>query len=179
MKKLDKYLSLSSLLALACLAGCDQPQITEPNLDVGIQEARNGPGPQHPAPDPAVLEALGTAFQGEWYLAAMYDRVVADFGEVKPFSRVVAAEYRHIAALDRQYDKYAVQPPDPLWNVDNVPTFETLLDACTEAVLAEGATIAMYDALLATELPSRLSSVFLSLRDAAADNHVLAFERCK
>lgn len=179
MKTLEKYLSLSSLLAIAWLAGCDQPQIIEPALDVDLQAARNGPGPQHPAPSPEVIEALGTAYQGEWYLAAMYDRVLADFGDLKPFTRVLAAEYRHVAALERHYVKYDVQPPDPLWNADNVPTFETVLDACVEAVLAEGATVAMYDALLATELPERVLSVFQSLRDAAADNHVLAFERCK
>ncbi len=180
MKNFHKYLSTSLLLTTVWIAGCGEPQaITEPNIDVAVQAARNGPGPQHPVPGAEVLEMLGTALQGEYYLEAMYARVLTDLGAVKPFTRVVEAEGRHIRALEKRYDKYQLPVPPSDWNADNVPVFDEVLEACAEAIRAEGENVAMYDAFLATELPANLASVFESLREASAENHVAAFTRCK
>jgi len=183
MKILEKCLSMSLLLTTVWLAGCDQPQVTAPPFDVAIPAARKGPpadvprGPNRPAPDPVVLEAMADAWQAELYLFDMYTSVLLDFPDDKPFDRIVEAEGRHVRALQKHYDKYDVTPPIPNTNV--FEPFSTLAEACDAAILAENDVVGMYDAFLSsTVLPENLLSLFETLRDVSQLNHVAAFDRC-
>jgi len=183
MKNLEKYLSLSLLLTTVWLAGCDQPQITEPTADLAIQAARQGPpadvprGPNRPAPGPVVLEVMEVAWEAELFLFDMYTSVLLDFPGDKPFTRIVDAEDRHVKALQKHYDKYDVTPPIP--NTYLFEPFPTLAEACDAAILAENEVVAIYNAFLTmTDLPENLLSLFETLRDVSQLNHVEAFDRC-
>lgn len=173
MRTLAKSCTLALLLTTAWIAACSDTQAPlRPDPDVTVQAAKMAPGP-------TVIAALDEAIQGEYYLEAMYERVLTDFGDVKPFSRVVRAETKHVAALAKRYTKYTLDVPMSEWNADNVPTFDTRLEACAAAIEAEAANVAMYDALLLEELPARIQTVFESLKAASMDNHLPAFTRCK
>lgn len=172
MRSLTKYLTATLLLAAFWAAACtDGQEPVQPEPDVTLQAAK--------VPGPTVIAALDEAIQGEYYLQVMYAQVLEDVGDEKPFSRVVKAETKHVAALAKRYTKYQMDVPASTWTADNVPTFETKLDACAEALVAEAANVAMYDALLLMELPAQVQSVFTTLREASLENHVPAFTRCK
>lgn len=167
-----KYLCLPLLLASTAFMACDDgPPATGLDGTEAIQGAV--------APSPGVVEMLTIALQDEYRAEATYVRVIMDFGEVKPFTRVVNAEGRHVRAVAKRFTKSGLEVPASEWDFDNVPVFETVADACVASVESETATVAMYDAFLLTELPGRVRSVFESLRDASLENHVPAFTRCK
>ena len=45
------------------------------------------------------IQVLNEALDDEYHAWATYDQVIADFGEVRPFSNIREAEARHINAL--------------------------------------------------------------------------------
>ena len=47
----------------------------------------------------AEIHALNEALDDEYLAWATYDQVIADFGEMPPFSNIREAEARHIEAL--------------------------------------------------------------------------------
>ncbi len=64
-------------------------------------------------------------------------------------------------------------------NAGNVPTFASVASACAVAADAEVANIALYDALLALELPTDVRTVFVNNRRASLEAHLPAFNRCR
>ncbi|MGD8322269.1 MAG: DUF2202 domain-containing protein [Gemmatimonadota bacterium] len=174
MRSFTKCCSAVLLLTTVWIAGCQDAQTpVQPEPDVTMQAAKTPPGP-------TVIAALDEAIQGEYYLQAMYARALTDLGEdVKPFSRVARAEDRHIAALAKRYTKYQMDVPASNWSVDDFEVFDTRLDACAAAILAETQNGAMYTTLLATELPAKVVSAFTTLQEASLDSHLPAFTRCK
>ena len=59
------------------------------------------------------IRALNEALDDEYRAFATYDQVLADFGEVPPFSNIREAEGRHIEALCGEHAKpgEAAKPP--------------------------------------------------------------------
>lgn len=173
MRSFTKCCSAVLLLTTVWIAGCEDAQTAvQPEPDVTMQAAKTPPGP-------TVIAALDEAIQGEYYLQAMYARAMTDLGDVKPFSRVARAEDRHIAALAKRYDKYTLPVPASEWSMDDFEVFDTRLDACAAAIVAENDNVAMYTTLLATELPAKIVSVFTTLQEASQYSHLPAFTRCK
>ncbi len=127
----------------------------------------------------AATAALETALDDEYHAEAIYLRVLADFGNVMPFFNVVVAEQRHSASLRGVYERRGLISPDNRWDLSSVPTFATVPAACAAAVDAEVANIALYDRLLALELPADLRMVFVNNRAASINNHQPAFLRCR
>lgn len=136
------------------------------------------------APDPApsasvVAAALDSALQDERRAENIYLRVLADHGNVLPFFNVVIAEQRHSASIEMVMRTRGLPIPDSPWTLDNVPRFATLSEACAAAAAAEVANIALYDRVLAQDLPSDVLQVFLANRQASLEKHLPAFERCR
>jgi hypothetical protein len=123
------------------------------------------------------VEALLLALDDEYKAWSIYDQVIAHFGAVRPFSSIQKAEESHIAALTTLLERYGVDVPANEWP-GNVPTFDSLAEACEAGVQAETDNAALYDQLLGTVDNSDIVWVFTSLQQASEIRHLPAFERC-
>ncbi|MGE3956542.1 MAG: DUF2202 domain-containing protein [Vicinamibacterales bacterium] len=126
---------------------------------------------------PAV-DGLGTAIADEYRAEAIYQGVIADFGQVVPFVNVLTAEQRHSAAIAAVMRAYGLAVPADPWTTSTVPHFPTFAAACSAGVTAEQDNIALYDRLLVLDLPAEARRVFESNRLASLQNHLPAFARC-
>lgn len=123
------------------------------------------------------IRALYEALDDEYRSFATYDQVLADFGEVRPFSNIREAESRHIDALCGLFARYGLPVPENPWT-GKVERYASLQAACEAGVAAEIANAEIYERLLqATELPDILA-VFRNLQEASQQNHLPAFQRC-
>lgn len=123
------------------------------------------------------VRALKEALDDEHRAWATYDQVIADFGELPPFSNIREAEARHIEALVALFERYGLAVPENPWP-GQVPQYTSLQEACEAGVAAEIANGEMYDRLLkATQRPDILT-VLLNLQAASQQRHLQAFQRC-
>jgi hypothetical protein len=120
---------------------------------------------------------LSAALDDEYLARATYAQVIADFGDVRPFSNIVEAEGRHIEALVGLFERYGVPvPPDP-WP-GRVPRYGSLDDACIAGVAAEIENGELYERLLAGTGRSDILAVYRNLQEASQQRHLPAFRRC-
>ncbi|WP_031432856.1 ferritin-like domain-containing protein [Methylomarinum vadi] len=123
------------------------------------------------------IHALNEALDDEYRAFATYNQVIADFGEVPPFSNIRAAEGRHIDALFVLFTRYGLTIPENSWP-GKVQRYTSLQQACEAGIAAEIANEDMYQRLLrATEHPDILR-VFRNLQEASQQRHLPAFQRC-
>lgn len=123
------------------------------------------------------IHALHEALEDEYRAWATYDQVIADFGEVPPFSNIRDAEARHIQALCALFGRYGLPVPENRWP-GKVERYASLQAACEAGVAAEIANGEMYQRLLgATQRPDILS-VLRNLQAASQQRHLPAFQRC-
>ena len=125
-----------------------------------------------------IVQMLEEAIQDEFHAEMIYRKVLADFGQIRPFSNIVNAEVRHAASLALLFDSYGLELPESEWNMENVPTFDSVREACQAAAQAEIANIALYDIWLVETLPEDVRFVFENNRRASLDKHLPAFRRC-
>lgn len=125
----------------------------------------------------AVQSAMTEGLQDEYRAAAVYESVLAQFGQVLPFRNILLAEQQHAASIAALFTVrgLAVPPREPL---ATIPTFSSVSAACSLGATAEVENIAMYDRLLALDLPLDVRLVFEANRRASVVNHLPAFERC-
>lgn len=121
--------------------------------------------------------ALREALDDEYHAWATYDQVIADFGEVRPFTNIRNAEARHIGALLVLFDRYGLDVPPNTWP-GRVPRFRTLEEACEGGVADEIANAEMYDRLLASTERHDILTVLSHLQEASQLRHLSAFQRC-
>lgn len=122
------------------------------------------------------IQALYEALDDEYRALTTYEQVLADFGEVPPFSHIREAEKRHIEALCRLFARYGLAVPENPWP-GKVGQYASLQGACETAVAAEIANAKIYERLLqATERPDILK-VLRNLQNASQQNHLPAFRR--
>jgi len=123
-----------------------------------------------------VDEMLVYAMQDETLAKAEYEAIIAQYGEVGPFSRILAAENTHIALLLPLFEAYGITVPADE-SAAEVVVPATLAEAYAAGIAAEEKNIAMYNAFLGQEdLPEDVASVFQSLRNASV-RHLNAFTR--
>jgi hypothetical protein len=129
--------------------------------------------------DAEEVEALLMALDDEYKAWSVYDQVIADFGEVRPFTQIQRAEESHIAALVTLFGRYDLDVPANEWP-GNVPTFDSLAAACEAGVQAEIDNAALYDELFSMVKADNpdIIQVFTSLQQASETKHLPAFERC-
>lgn len=128
----------------------------------------------------AVVEALNLALADERHALATYQAVLERFGEVRPFVNIAQAEQRHINALLRIYARYGVPVPPDDPQADPATRSLDLAELCQIGVAAEIENVRLYDEQLLPSVQAHpdISSVLRALRDASANNHLPAFERC-
>jgi hypothetical protein len=125
-----------------------------------------------------VLDAMEAAIQDEYRAELIYEKVIDDFGSVRPFTNIIYAEVRHSEALGRLYAARGLPIPVSRWSWDDVPGFSSLTDACQAGVVAEIENAGIYEEYLDLDLPSDVRVVFESNQRASLQNHLPAFERC-
>ena len=125
----------------------------------------------------AEILALNEALDDEHRAWATYDQVIADFGEVQPFSNIRAAEARHIEARCMLFARYGLPVPENPWP-GKVARYASLRAACEAGVAAEIANGAMYDRLLRATSRPDIFTVLRNLQEASQQRHLSAFQRC-
>lgn len=126
-----------------------------------------------------ISEILNDALQDEYHAEAVYEKVIEDFGEVRPYTNIVRAERRHSQAIERLYENYNLPIPENEWaNVDKVPSFNSIEEACQASAQAEIDNIELYDEFLPSVKENDIKTVFTNNRDASKNNHLPAFTRC-
>jgi hypothetical protein len=122
-------------------------------------------------------DALSQAILEEYGALNLYNSVIAQLGNVVPFSQIVRAEQQHINALTRQATKYGVTvPANP--GLSTVPAFNTLSDACQAGAAAEIADAALYDQLKPVVTHTNILQVFNNLQSASLNLHLPSFQAC-
>ena len=125
----------------------------------------------------AVLDAL-VGPEGEYAAYATYAAILDAYGQVNPFSNIMASEAKHIDALKSVLDSYGVAYPqeNPYLGAVDVP--ESLAAAAQAGVDAEIANVALYGQQLAAvaDYPD-IVEVFVNLQTASQEKHLPAFQR--
>jgi hypothetical protein len=123
------------------------------------------------------IQVLHEALDDEYHAFATYEQVIADFGQVPPFSNICGAEARHIEALRTLFARYQVEMPENTWR-GKVDRYPSLLAACEAGVAAEVANAALYDRLLTMTARPDILTVLRNLQEASQQRHLPAFRRC-
>jgi hypothetical protein len=125
----------------------------------------------------AEIDALHEALDDEYRAWATYDQVIADFGEVPPFSNIRNAEARHIEALLVLFSRYGLDVPANPWP-GKVLRYVGLREACEAGEAAEIENAALYERLVASTHRTDILAVFRNLQAASQQRHLPAFRRC-
>lgn len=124
----------------------------------------------------ALAQILLDALDDERKAEATYGAVIEKFGPVRPFVRIIEAERRHAAALERQMLRLGITMPTNTWSGKGVAP-ASLAKACEEAITAEIENIALYDRLLPSVADQQVLRVLTNLQAASRDRHLPAFRR--
>ncbi len=128
---------------------------------------------------PEVQDALMQALQDEYKALRTYEAVIAQYGQVRPFSMIKGSEEQHIAALKSLFDKYGMTvPPNTYDAQSSVPS--SLTESCQLGVDAEIANASLYQDKLLPVVSGYedITLVFTNLMNASQQRHLRAFERC-
>jgi hypothetical protein len=126
---------------------------------------------------PTEVADLLAGLDDEYKARATYAQVLADFGDVRPFSNIVEAEQRHIDALVPAFARYGIEVPRDPWP-GQVTRYGSIADACAAGVEAEIDNAALYDRLLAGTTRTDLLDTYRNLQRASQEHHLPAFRRC-
>lgn len=124
-----------------------------------------------------VIDLMIEGWLDEQNAYAIYDAVIAQFGEVAPFVNIQNAEAQHAAAWEFLFDRYGIEAPE--FTIGFTPEFATLEDACRAAADAETANFSLYDSMIeAFEPYPDIAQIAQALGNASEMYHLPAFESC-
>jgi hypothetical protein len=126
-------------------------------------------------PTTEIEKMLKYTLEDEYLAKAEYETIIAEYGSVRPFSNIVKAEARHIAALEPLFETYNLELPAVDASKYTVLP-ETIEESYKAGVEAEVKNIAMYEEFLKLDLPDDIEFVFENLMKAS-ESHLAAFER--
>ncbi len=167
---MKKITILFSILLLGLLVGCstNQKEITS-NSQVEIQEPSSL--------SQGEIDALYLALSDEYKAEATYLQVIEDFGEVKPFTNIMAAEQKHAEKLIILLEKYGLEVPENPY-IGAIQSYTSIQEACGVGVQAEIENVELYDQLLSSTEREDILRVYRALQRASQENHLPAFENC-
>ena len=121
----------------------------------------------------SVEQMLTYAIQDEYLARAEYELIIEEYGSIRPFTNIMAAEQRHIEWVTELFDDYGYRLPKDTAHMyvvlpkDLKSSFET-------GVQAEIDNIGMYESFLQEDLPEDVRDLFERLQQAS-ENHLRAF----
>ena len=105
------------------------------------------------------IKALKMTLDDEYKAQATYLQVLSDFGDQRPFSKIVLSEERHIEALLPFFEKYGEKVPlNPY--LGNIPSYASFKMACQAGVQAEIDNVELYKELYTMADDEALIKVF-------------------
>ena len=123
----------------------------------------------------AEVVSLQAAIVEEYMAYNTYSEIIAEYGQVVPFSRIALAEQQHTEALLRLANYYNVAVPE-----DNGQTFNfaytTLAEACQVGVEIETADAEDLQKMISETENPNLIMVYTNLMNASLNKHLVAFE---
>ena len=120
-----------------------------------------------------IEQMLTYAIQDEYLARAEYELIIGEYGSIRPFTNIMAAEVRHIEWVTELFDAYGYPvPEDTAGKYVVLP--EDLKSSFETGVQAEIDNIAMYETFLKQDLPADVRDLFERLKDAS-ENHLRAF----
>ncbi len=157
----------------------DGAGVPDPNFDLTAQDQAltlTGYGSEGALDDESLTLAdmLTYAIQDEYLARAEYELIIADFGNVRPFTNIMRAEETHIEALLPLFETYGIAAPADE-GASHAVSVATLTGTYEAGVNAEVNNIAMYETFLEQDLPADVRAVFTSLM-RASENHLRAFQ---
>jgi hypothetical protein len=120
-----------------------------------------------------VEQMLTYAIQDEYLARAEYELIIEEYGSIRPFTNIMAAEERHIEWVTELLDEYGYFVPKDTANL-YVALPEDLKSSFETGVQAEIDNIAMYESFLRADLPADVRDLFERLK-GASENHLRAF----
>lgn len=120
--------------------------------------------------------ALNEAIQDEYMARATYEKVLEQFGAIRPFVNIIHAEDRHVEVLAYLFERYGLEVPEDN-SAEKAPSYDTLKEAAEASVAAERENGALYDTLLAKVENPEVRNVFSALRYATMEHHLPALQR--
>ncbi len=124
--------------------------------------------------DPSLQEMLTYALQDEYLAHSEYDRIIEEYGTIRPFSNIIRAEETHISLLLPLFKTYGYSAPADTASEHAVMP-KDLKTAFEIGVQAEIDNIAMYESFLGRNIPDNVRDVFQRLK-ATSENHLRAFQ---
>jgi hypothetical protein len=120
-----------------------------------------------------IEQMLTYAIQDEYLARAEYELIIGEYGSIRPFTNIMAAEQRHIEWVTELFDEYGYAlPEDTAGEYVFLP--EDLKSSFETGVQAEIDNIAMYESFLKEDLPADVRDLFERLK-GASENHLRAF----
>ena len=120
--------------------------------------------PEEPTPEGEVLGgALTTVLQAELLMQATYDQVLADLGDMTPFSNIADAEGRHVGSIEALFTTRGLPLPTMSGGDAHRPSTPAWRHAWRPRTWSRH-TVAMYDVLLSGQWPNDVLTVFANLR---------------
>ncbi len=120
-----------------------------------------------------VEQMLTYAIQDEYLARAEYELIIGEYGSIRPFTNIMAAEERHIEWVTVLFNEYGYALPEDTAG-DHVVLPEDLKSSFETGVQAEIDNIAMYESFLKQDLPADVRDLFERLK-GASENHLRAF----
>jgi rubrerythrin len=124
----------------------------------------------------SLKSALVEAYQDELNAYMRYESIIQQFGDIRPFSNLVGAEERHMNLLEQIFKLHGWSPLKIYHPVAQF--YSSVLSACDASLEAEESNVAMYDRLVKDISDEEAIAVFLHLRQASAERHIPALQRC-
>lgn len=181
MKHMNKNITI--LLSLSVLlAGCTTFSVTNdtneaPDEAIVSQDESNVISEEVDA----IEFALGNALDDEYKARTMYEQVLEEYGDVRPFYNIINAEENHVTALLALYEQYGyVVPENPYQDVNLLEGYSSIQELCAAGVQAEIDNAALYREQLIPSVADNADVVttFTRLMSASENNHLPAFQRC-
>jgi len=123
--------------------------------------------------DLSVEQMLTYAIQDEYLARAEYELIIEEYGSIRPFTNIMAAEERHIEWVAESFDEYGYLLPKDTAHM-HVTLPKDLKSSFETGVQAEIDNIALYESFLQTDLPNDVRDLFERLQQAS-ENHLRAF----
>ena len=121
----------------------------------------------------SIEQMLTYSIQDEFLARAEYELIIAEYGSIRPFTNIMAAEQRHIEWVTELFAAYGYNVPQDTAQ-RHVVLPDDLKASFQTGVQAEIDNIAMYEAFLQEELPDDVRDLFERLKQAS-ENHLRAF----
>lgn len=158
MKKLAALLLMSAVIGSASLS-----------------YAQTGAEAAHKDESYTMEEMLRYAYEDEHKAKYEYEYLINEEGFERPFTNILKAEERHIAALDRLYELKGIEAPE-IQKPERSDSNQTREEVFKAEAEAERLNIAMYEKFLKEDLDAETKAVFENLMKGSR-SHLTAYER--